>query len=67
MAESEEADGGDVRVQFSDEITAEPKSKRKVELTQRYDRKEVQKRLDIEDWMDKQMQSLYECEVGSPV
>lgn len=65
MAESEDVDEQNVRVQFSEETTPEPKSKRKVELTQRYDRKEVQKRLEIENWMDEQLKDLYECEVSS--
>ena len=65
MAESEDMSGHDARVQFSEDTTPEPKSRRKVELTQRYDRREVQKRLDIENWMDEQMKGLYECEVSS--
>ena len=32
--------------------------------TQRYDRKEVQKRLDIEQWMDDQLKLLFGCQVG---
>lgn len=31
--------------------------------TQRYDRKEVQKRLDIEQWMDDQLKRLFGCKV----
>ena len=31
--------------------------------TQRYDRKEVQKRLDIEQWMDEQLKRLFGCKV----
>lgn len=62
MADGDASDG---RVQFSEESVAEAKSKRRLELTQRYDRKEVQKRLDIENWMDQQMKNLYECEVCS--
>ena len=63
MATTDEGEGTDGRVQFAEENVAEAKSKRRLELTQRYDRKEVQKRLDIESWMDQQMKSLYECEV----
>ena len=63
MATTEEIDAADGRVQFAEESVAEAKSKRRLELTQRYDRKEVQKRLDMESWMDEQMKSLYECEV----
>ena len=32
--------------------------------TQKYDRKEIQKRLDIETWMDEEMQRLYQVEDG---
>ena len=32
--------------------------------TQRYDRKEVQKRLDIEQWMDDQLKILFGCQVS---
>ena len=31
--------------------------------TQRYDRKEIQKRLDLESWMDDELKQLYD-EVG---
>jgi len=32
--------------------------------TQRYDRKEIQKRLEIESWMEAELQNLYEGPVG---
>ena len=32
--------------------------------TQRYERKEIQKRLDIENWMEQQLKDLYECQVS---
>ena len=35
--------------------------------TQKYDRKEIQKRLDIETWMDEEMQRLYQVEVSDIV
>ncbi len=33
--------------------------------TQRYDRKEIQKRLEMENWMEEQLSNLFESEVGS--
>ena len=64
MATNDEGNGEDGRVQFAVDMTAEAKTKRRLELTQRYDRKQVQKRLDIESWMDEQMRILYGCEVN---
>jgi hypothetical protein len=51
------------RVQFSDDLSAPvpAESKRRVELTQRYDREAVQRRLDIESWMDEQLKILFNC------
>lgn len=51
------------RVQFVDSI-ADPKPRMKQQPTQKYDRKEIQKRLDIENWMDEQLRDLYDCEVS---
>lgn len=55
------------RVQFSeDDVPRGPiveSSKRRVELTQRYDREAVQKRLNIESWMNEQMKILFDCKV----
>ena len=66
MAENSDEMVSPTRVQFSEDVPAgaivEP-SKRKLELTQRYDREEVQKRLDIESWMDEQMKVLFDCKV----
>lgn len=63
MADSRDGEiDSEGHVQFTDEVL-EPKQRKKVELTQRYDRKEIQKRLDIEHWMDEQLKCLYQCEV----
>jgi hypothetical protein len=55
------------RVQFSDDLSAPvpAESKRRVELTQRYDREAVQRRLDIESWMDEQLKILFNCNVSN--
>lgn len=50
-------------VHFDDDITVNKDTRRRVELTQRYDREAVQRRLDIESWMDDQLKILYDCEV----
>ncbi|KAL5474808.1 hypothetical protein EMCRGX_G026821 [Ephydatia muelleri] len=50
------------KVQF-DDCVWEPKNKHKAQPpTQRYDRKEIQKRLDVENWMDEQLRILFDCE-----
>lgn len=64
MASSKES-SSPIRVQFSDDILPKTESKRRVELTQRYDRDAVQKRLDIESWIDEQLKLLFECSVSS--
>ena len=51
------------RVQFADSIS-DPKPRMKQQPTQKYDRREIQKRLEIENWMDEQLRDLYDCEVG---
>ena len=51
------------RVHFDDNLTVNKDTRRRVELTQRYDREAVQKRLDFESWMDEQLKVLYDCEV----
>ena len=51
------------RVQFAESIS-DSKPRLKQQPTQKYDRKEIQKRLDIENWMDEQLRDLYDCEVG---
>jgi len=52
------------RVQFATETSVDGKSKPRQQPTQKYDRKEIQKRLDIENWMDEQLRDLYDCEVS---
>lgn len=52
------------RVQFSTETSVDSKPKPRQQPTQKYDRKEIQKRLDIENWMDEQLRDLYDCEVS---
>lgn len=52
------------RVQFSEELSEPSKPRPKQPPTQRYDRSEIQKRLDIESWMDEQLRDLYECDVS---
>ena len=60
-----ESPSSPTRVQFSEEIrVSAPNTRRRVELTQRYDREAVQKRLDIEKWMDEQMKVLFDCNVS---
>lgn len=51
-------------VQFSTEVLGENKPRPRQQPTQKYDRKEIQKRLDIEDWMDEQLRDLFDCEVS---
>ena len=52
------------RVQFATETSGDSKPKLRQQPTQKYDRKEIQKRLDIENWMDEQLRDLYDCEVS---
>lgn len=52
------------RVQFHEEFPEPSKPRPKQQPTQKYDRKEIQKRLDIESWMDEQLRDLYECDVS---
>ena len=49
------------KVQFEDDAVEKPYPMRHVP-TQRYDRKEIQKRLDLENWMDEHLKQLYEGE-----
>lgn len=48
-------------VQFKDDAVDKPYPMKHVP-TQRYDRKEIQKRLDLENWMDDQLKELYDGE-----
>lgn len=50
------------KVKF-DECVGESKNKPKAPPTKRYDRKEIQKRLDVENWMDEQLRDLFDCKV----
>ena len=52
-------------VSFSGEVPEKVKSKQPP--TQKYDRKEIQKRLDIENWMDDELKRLYGDEVSTVV
>ena len=47
-------------VQFPESVKADERGKPKQQPTQKYDRKEIQKRLDIENWMEEQLADLYE-------
>ena len=49
-------------VSFTASELSEGKSK-KQPPTQKYDRKEIQKRLDIENWMDEELKRIYAVEV----
>ena len=53
-----------IRVQFADGFP-EPKQRPRQQPTQKYDRREIQKRLDIEDWMDEKLRDLFDCDVSS--
>ena len=50
-------------VSFTASELSEGKSK-KQPPTQKYDRKEIQKRLDIENWMDEELKRIYAVEVN---
>lgn len=50
------------KVQFSDGVGDRPYAMKHVP-TQRYDRREIQKRLDVESWMDTGLRALYDDEV----
>lgn len=52
------------RVMFqATEKTEEPSSRRLGKLTVKYNRKDLQRRLDIEEWIDEQLHLLFDCEV----
>lgn len=46
-------------VQFPEGVKVEERPKPKQQPTQKYDRKEIQRRLDIENWMEEQLVDLY--------
>lgn len=53
------------RVMFQATDKAEEPAHRKLgKLTVKYNRKDLQKRLDIEEWIDGQLHLLFDCEVG---
>ena len=52
-------------VQFPEEVKAEERPKFKQQPTQKYDRKEIQKRLDIETWMEEQLADLFQVRLAS--
>ena len=51
------------KVKFLDEGKAKPTLVKHVP-TQKYDRREIQKRLDVETWMDDQLKDLFDSEVS---
>lgn len=53
------------RVMFqSADKTEEPAHRKLGKLTVKYNRKDLQRRLDIEEWIDGQLHLLFDCEVG---
>lgn len=53
------------RVMFqAAEKTEEPAHRKLGKLTVKYNRKDLQRRLDIEEWIDGQLHLLFDCEVG---
>ncbi len=57
------ADSPASKVKFVDESKAKPTLVKHVP-TQKYDRREIQKRLEIENWMDEKLKDLYDSEVS---
>uniref|UniRef100_A0A4W5PYY2 Protein phosphatase 1 regulatory inhibitor subunit 14D n=1 Tax=Hucho hucho TaxID=62062 RepID=A0A4W5PYY2_9TELE len=55
--------GTQSRVMFqSADKTEEPPHRKLGKLTVKYNRKDLQKRLDIEEWIDNQLHLLFDCE-----
>ncbi len=54
------------KVTFSGDIpvTSGAAPPRRVELTMKYDRNTVQRRLDIEKWIESELKILYDCTVS---
>ena len=50
------------KVKFTEDSGEKPTLVKHVP-TQKYNRREIQKRLDIETWMDEQLRDLYDSEV----
>lgn len=44
--------------------TEDPANRKLGKLTVKYNRKDLQRRLDIEEWIDGQLHLLFDCEVG---
>ena len=51
------------KVQFPDDVGEKPHHLKHVP-TQKYDRKEITKRLEIEQWMETQLKDLFDTEVS---
>ncbi len=53
------------KVTFSEDVPVSSGAQsRRVELTMKYDRNSVQRRLEIEQWIETEMKLLYDCTVG---
>ena len=53
------------KVSFSEDVPVSSGAQtRRVELTMKYDRNSVQRRLEIEKWIETEMKLLYNCTVG---
>lgn len=50
-------------IQFPDDLSDKPNLKHVP--TQKYDRKEISKRLEIESWMEAQLKELFDTEVST--
>ena len=58
--------GAQSRVMFQTvDKTEETAGHRLGKLTVKYNRKDLQRRLDIEEWIDGQLHLLFDCEVGN--
>ncbi|XP_039597535.1 protein phosphatase 1 regulatory subunit 14B [Polypterus senegalus] len=51
-----------VLFQTTDKAEEEPSQRKLGKLTVKYNRKDLQRRLDIEEWIDGQLHLLYDCE-----
>lgn len=52
-----------VLFQTSEKVEEETSQRKLGKLTVKYNRKDLQRRLDIEEWIDGQLHLLYDCEV----
>ena len=66
MADCDDKDSSaSTKVTFSDDIPVSSGGhSRRVELTMKYDRNTVQRRLEIERWIDTELKLLYDCTVS---